>query len=133
MNFTHLFAFFEVARAGSISAGAERLHVRQPAIPLLDADGERGMPHPERRVTALLVIGRRPSPVLGQEERQLVARGSQILRLRIQREQRGISLHTVVEAVDQRLEERHAADRVVERDLTVHVPSLRTPERILRP
>jgi DNA-binding transcriptional LysR family regulator len=32
MNFTHLFAFFEVARAGSISAGAERLHVRQPAI-----------------------------------------------------------------------------------------------------
>src|SRR5260370_11274094 len=32
MNFTHLFAFFEVARAGSISAGAERLHVSQPAI-----------------------------------------------------------------------------------------------------
>jgi DNA-binding transcriptional LysR family regulator len=32
MNFTHLFAFFEVARAGSISAGAERLHVSQPAV-----------------------------------------------------------------------------------------------------
>jgi DNA-binding transcriptional LysR family regulator len=32
MNFTHLFALFEVARAGSISAGAERLHVSQPAV-----------------------------------------------------------------------------------------------------
>jgi DNA-binding transcriptional LysR family regulator len=32
MNFTHLLAFFEVARAGSISAGAERLHVSQPAV-----------------------------------------------------------------------------------------------------
>jgi DNA-binding transcriptional LysR family regulator len=32
MNFTHLFAFFEVARAGSVSAGAERLRVSQPAV-----------------------------------------------------------------------------------------------------
>lgn len=32
MNFIHLFAFYEVARAGSISAGAERLRVSQPAV-----------------------------------------------------------------------------------------------------
>jgi DNA-binding transcriptional LysR family regulator len=32
MNFTHLRAFYEVARAGSVSAGAERLHVSQPAV-----------------------------------------------------------------------------------------------------
>jgi DNA-binding transcriptional LysR family regulator len=32
MNFTHLLAFYEVARAGSVSAGAEVLHVSQPAI-----------------------------------------------------------------------------------------------------
>jgi DNA-binding transcriptional LysR family regulator len=32
MNFTHLFAFYEVARAGSVSAGAVRLHVSQPAV-----------------------------------------------------------------------------------------------------
>lgn len=32
MNFTHLYAFYEVARAGSISAGAERLRVSQPAV-----------------------------------------------------------------------------------------------------
>ncbi|MBN3725020.1 LysR family transcriptional regulator [Burkholderia sp. Ac-20379] len=32
MNFTHLLAFYEVARAGSVSAGAERLRVSQPAV-----------------------------------------------------------------------------------------------------
>jgi Mn-dependent DtxR family transcriptional regulator len=32
LNFTHLLAFYEVARAGSVSAGAEVLHVSQPAI-----------------------------------------------------------------------------------------------------
>ena len=32
MNFTHLLAFYEVARAGSISAGAEKLRVSQPAV-----------------------------------------------------------------------------------------------------
>jgi DNA-binding transcriptional LysR family regulator len=32
VNFTHLLAFFEVARAGSVSAGAERLRVSQPAV-----------------------------------------------------------------------------------------------------
>ncbi len=32
MNFTHLLAFHEVALAGSVSAGAERLHVSQPAV-----------------------------------------------------------------------------------------------------
>lgn len=32
MNFTHLLAFFEVARAGGVSAGAERMRVSQPAV-----------------------------------------------------------------------------------------------------
>ena len=32
MNFTHLFAFFQVARAGSVCAGADRLCVSQPAV-----------------------------------------------------------------------------------------------------
>jgi hypothetical protein len=32
MNFIHLYAFYEVARAGSVSGGAERLHVSQPAV-----------------------------------------------------------------------------------------------------
>jgi DNA-binding transcriptional LysR family regulator len=32
MNFTHLHAFYEVARAGSVSAGADRMHVSQPAV-----------------------------------------------------------------------------------------------------
>jgi DNA-binding transcriptional LysR family regulator len=32
LNFTHLLAFFEVARSGGVSAGAERLRVSQPAV-----------------------------------------------------------------------------------------------------
>jgi DNA-binding transcriptional LysR family regulator len=32
INFTHLLAFYEVAKAGSVSAGAERLRVSQPAV-----------------------------------------------------------------------------------------------------
>jgi DNA-binding transcriptional LysR family regulator len=32
MNFTHLAAFYAVARAGSVSAGAVQLHVSQPAV-----------------------------------------------------------------------------------------------------
>ena len=32
MNFTHLFAFYEVACAGSLSGGAQRLRVSQPAV-----------------------------------------------------------------------------------------------------
>ncbi|MEX3814425.1 LysR family transcriptional regulator [Paraburkholderia sp. BR13439] len=32
MNFTHLFAFYEVARAGSLSGGARRLRVSQSAV-----------------------------------------------------------------------------------------------------
>jgi DNA-binding transcriptional LysR family regulator len=32
MNFTHLFTFFQVARAGSVCGGADRLFVSQPAV-----------------------------------------------------------------------------------------------------
>ena len=32
MNFTHLTAFFSVARTGSVTAASERLHVSQPAL-----------------------------------------------------------------------------------------------------
>jgi len=32
MNFTHLLAFFEVARAGSVAGGAQRLRISQPAV-----------------------------------------------------------------------------------------------------
>lgn len=45
MNFTHLLAFYEVARAGSVSAGAERLHVSQPAVTreIKDLEGRLGL------------------------------------------------------------------------------------------
>jgi DNA-binding transcriptional LysR family regulator len=32
MNLTHLLAFYEAARTGSVSSGADVLHVSQPAI-----------------------------------------------------------------------------------------------------
>lgn len=46
MNFTHLFAFYEVARAGSVSAGAERLHVSQPAVTreIRELEARMGLP-----------------------------------------------------------------------------------------
>ena len=100
--------------------------MNEPAIAFVDPDREGRVTHPQGGVAALLLIRRRPAPVLREEQRQLVTRGTELLGLRVQREQRGIALHTVVEPVDERLEERHAADRVVERDLTLHASSLRT-------
>lgn len=46
MNFTHLLAFYEVARAGSVSAGAERLHVSQPAVTreIRELEARMGLP-----------------------------------------------------------------------------------------
>ncbi|WP_321889670.1 LysR family transcriptional regulator [Paraburkholderia bannensis] len=46
MNFTHLFAFYEVARAGSVSAGAGRLHVSQPAVTreIRELEARMGLP-----------------------------------------------------------------------------------------
>jgi DNA-binding transcriptional LysR family regulator len=32
INFTHLYAFYEVAKAGSVSGGAEKIRVSQPAV-----------------------------------------------------------------------------------------------------
>jgi len=45
MNFTHLAAFYAVARAGSVSAGAAQLHVSQPAVTreIKDLEGRLGL------------------------------------------------------------------------------------------
>ena len=42
----------------------------QPGVPLGRADGERGVPHPQPRVAALLGVGRRAAPVLLEEAAQ---------------------------------------------------------------
>jgi DNA-binding transcriptional LysR family regulator len=43
MDFAHLLAFYEVARAGSVSAGADVLHVSQPAITREIKELEQGL------------------------------------------------------------------------------------------
>ena len=63
-----------VGRGGG---GDGRPHVDQPAIALDGPDRERRVTHPEARMAALLVVGRRAAPVLDEEEGQPVAGAAQ--------------------------------------------------------
>jgi hypothetical protein len=63
--------------------------------------------------------GPRPTPVLGQEQRQAALGRAQIL-LRVQGAKDVIGGDAAVEARDQRFEEGHAADAVIEGGLLDH-------------
>ena len=66
MNFTHLHAFYSVALAGSISGGAERMNVSQPAV-------TREIKDLELRIGSAL-FDRRPRGVVPTEAGQLLLR-----------------------------------------------------------
>lgn len=66
MNFTHLHAFYSVALAGSISGGAERMNVSQPAV-------TREIKDLELRIGSAL-FDRRPRGVVLTEAGQLLLR-----------------------------------------------------------
>ncbi len=72
-----------------------------------------------RRVAPFGAVVGWPTPILGEEERESPARRRQIGGLGVQAEQRGVGGDTLVEPVDQRLEEGHATDGVVQRSLLV--------------
>ena len=106
-------------------------HVEQPAIALRWAYGEREVTHSEARMAALEVVGARAAPVLGEEQRQPVAGTGQVL-LRIERPNDRVGRDAVIEAPDETLEERHAADTVVQREGRVHDPQSRRSEAGIR-
>ena len=62
------------SRVGWLHRVDGRPHVEQPAIPLTRTDGERRVPHPEAWVSALVVVGRGPAPVLREEQGQVAGR-----------------------------------------------------------
>ena len=68
------------------------------------------MAHPQLGVAALVGVRRRPTPVLGQEQRQSVAGAREVGLFGIQRQQDVVGGHAGVELVDETFEERHAAD-----------------------
>ena len=86
----------------------------QPGVALLPSDTEGQVAQPQPRVPALLGVGRRPAPVLDQEQREPLPRATQVGRLRIQAYEHRILRDTVVERVDEATEERTAADAFVQ-------------------
>ena len=71
--------------------------------------------HPQARVAALVVVGARAAPVLGQEQGQATL-GRREVRLRVERPQDRIVGDAGVEPADEVLEEGHPAGAVVQAD-----------------
>jgi hypothetical protein len=74
-------------------------------------DGERRVTHAQPRVAAFVAVRRRSAPVLREEQREMPPRRREVVR--VHRPEDLVSLDAVVEPVDERLEEREPADRVV--------------------
>lgn len=88
-------------------------HMLQPCVALAGPDREREVAHAQPRMAATAAVLGRAAPVLGQEPGQV--RLSRIQIVGIDRAQLGVGLDPGVEAVDERDEERLAADAVIER------------------
>src|ERR1041384_2817533 len=54
-------------------------HAAQPRVALEGPDGERAVPHPQPRVSALVGVGLRPAPVLLEEHQQAHLGRAQVL------------------------------------------------------
>ena len=90
-----------------------RGHVSEPGVALGPADRERLVAHAQSRMSALLAVGRRPAPVLDQEQGQPLGRARQIF-VRIDTPQDGITGDPRVEALDESPEGRLAARQLVQ-------------------
>ena len=78
-------------------------------------------------MATLGVVRSRPSPVLGEKERQPMAGSGEVARIRIDRHEDRIRRGAGIEVIDEPFEERHAAGGVVERGLVSHGRSLGWP------
>lgn len=98
-------------------------HVLEPAVALGSADREREVTHTEPRVPPFGAVGGRPAPVLGKEEREPPASWPQIVWVRVEAHELRIARDSLIEAIDERLEEGHAAYGFIERDVVGHLSS----------
>ena len=85
----------------------------QPGVALGRADDERGVAHAQPRMAALLAVGAGSSPVLHEEQRQVVRRLGQVVG--VEGAQQRIAGHPEIEAVDQVDEELLPADPIEQR------------------
>ncbi len=79
--------------------------------------------HTEPRVPPFGAVGGRPAPVLDKEQREPPASWPQIVRVRVEAQELRIARDALIEAIDERLEEGHAAYGFIERDLVGHLSS----------
>jgi len=96
--------------AGVLSGGA---HVPQPRIPLRLPDGEVRVAHAQPGMPTALVIGARATPVLHEEQPQVLLGGPQIF-ARVHRPELWIGSNALVEDVHEPAEGLLAADRLIE-------------------
>src|SRR5262245_22840165 len=68
-------------------------------------------------MASFLAVGRGPAPVLGEEQGEATAGRPQVVGRGVDGEELRIGGDPVVERADERFEERHAPDRLVQRDL----------------
>src|SRR5579871_1820073 len=90
-------------------------HVVQPGVAFGLADAKAEMAHAQTWMAQLRDVRRRSAPVLRQEQRQMALRRSEIVG--VQRPQQRIRFDALIEAVDERHEERVAADPLVQASL----------------
>lgn len=88
-------------------------HVRQPGIVCRLVDGERGVPHPQPGVTAVVAVRRRAAPVLDQEQGEAFLGRAQVL-LGVHGSQQRVFGHSLVETMHEAPEGLLAADLLVE-------------------
>jgi hypothetical protein len=87
-------------------------HVPQPGVTLRRPYDEGGVAHAQSGVPSFLAVGRRPAPVLHQEECKVTGRLMEVVR--IERAEQGVTSDAQVEPVDQVDEEHLAAHPLVQ-------------------
>ena len=92
-----------------------RRHGAVPRVTLRPPDDERQVPHAQRRMATLAAVGRRPAPVLDEEQREVALRFLQVVG--IQGPEHVVLLDPLVEPVDEIEEERLAPDRAEDVEL----------------
>lgn len=80
-------------------------HVQQPTISFKWPDVERKVPHPKLRMTPLLHVRGRTTPVLREEEVKSVPGAGEVWLLRIERQEDLIGGHSFVKGIDEPLKE----------------------------